>query len=324
MRATQITHFGGPDVLAVREVDRPVPGPDEALVAVQAASINGHDTITRAGGLKMVSGRRFPIGLGLDFAGTIAALGRRADDGSDRLAVGDRVWGTVHPRERHTTAAAADYVVVPLERVGPAPATLSATDAAGLVVAGTTALRALNDVLDVRAGQRLLVRGAAGGVGTAAVQLAAARGVRVSALASASHADGLRALGAEEVLDRVSTDLTSIGPFDAVLDTVGTELGRLRRAAGHHGRTVTVAISGPALMAIALSAVHGAGRIRTFSANPRRTDLDALAREVRDGHLRAVVAAVHPFSAVAEAHRAFERGGVLGKQVLDMTGAPPR
>jgi NADPH:quinone reductase-like Zn-dependent oxidoreductase len=325
MRATQITRFGGPDVLKVHEVDRPTPGPGEVLVAVQAASINGHDAITRAGGMKMVSGRRFPIGLGLDFLGTVAALGSRAEDGADRLAVGNRGWGTVHPRQRHTTAAAADYVVVPLDRVGPAPAGLSATDAVALVVAGATALRALYDVLGVRAGQHLLVRGAAGGVGTAAVQLAAACGVRVSALASARHADALRDLGADEVLDRAHIDLADIaaaGPFDAVLDTVGTQLAGVRRAAGRHGRTVTIAISGPALGAIVLSSVHGAERIRTFSADPHRTDLDALAAEVNSGHLRPVVAAVHPFDAIVEAHRAFERGGVLGKQVLDMTGAP--
>ena len=244
-----------------------------------------------------------------------------------RVAVGDRVWGTVHPRQRHTTAAAADYVVVPLDRVGPAPASLSATDAAALVVAGTTALRALDDVLGVRAGQRVLVRGAAGGVGTAAVQLAAARGARVSALASARHADALRALGASAVVDRASTDLADLaagGPFHAVLDTVGTQLAGVRRAAGRRGRTVTIAISGPALGAIALSSVHGAARIRTFSADPHRTDLDALAAEVDSGHLRPVVAAVHPFDAIAEAHRAFARGGAVGKQVLDMTGVPSR
>lgn len=264
MRAIQIMRFGGPEVLEVREVEQPSPRPGEVLVAVQAASVNGHDTITRSGGLKIVSGRRFPIGVGLDFAGTVAGLGTGADD----FTVGDLVWGMIDPRRRHSTGSAAQFVVVPQRRMAPAPAALSATGAASLVVAGATALTALDDVLDLRAGQRLLVRGAAGGVGSAAVQLGRARGAHVTALAGARHGDLLRELGAAEVLDRSSTDLRTIGPFDAVFDTVGTELARVRRTGGRHGRTATIALSGPALAPIALSSIHGTARVRNLQRQP--------------------------------------------------------
>lgn len=112
MKAAQFTSFGTPDVLRITATDRPTPGPGEVLVSVEASSVNGHDTIVRRGGLKMVSGRRFPIGVGLDFAGTVA------ETGSDvrGYRVGDRVWGTVAPKGRHVTASAAEYVLVPVRR----------------------------------------------------------------------------------------------------------------------------------------------------------------------------------------------------------------
>jgi NADPH:quinone reductase-like Zn-dependent oxidoreductase len=177
MKAVQVMSYGAADVLRINEVTRPAPGAGEVLVSVEASSVNGHDVIVRAGGLKMVSGRRFPIGVGLDFAGVVAATGA----GVEGYQVGDRVWGTVHPRQRHTTGGAAEYVVVPADRVAPAPADVSPVEAASLVVAGATALIALRDNAHLAAGERILVRGAAGGVGTAAVQLAHAMGAHVTA-----------------------------------------------------------------------------------------------------------------------------------------------
>src|SRR4051812_12922315 len=103
MKATQISAYGDPGVLRVTEVPRPEPGTGQLLVAVGATSVNGHDALVRSGGMKIVSGRRFPIGLGLDFAGTVAALG----PGVTGVPVGQPVWGTVHPRQKHTIAGAA-------------------------------------------------------------------------------------------------------------------------------------------------------------------------------------------------------------------------
>src|SRR4051812_23806963 len=117
MKAAQITSFGTPDVLRITEIDRPTPGAGEVLVAVEASSVNGHDTLVRAGRLKMVSGRKFPIGAGLDFAGVVVSTG----EGVEGYRAGDHVWGMVHPRKRHTTAGAAEYVVVPADRISPAP-----------------------------------------------------------------------------------------------------------------------------------------------------------------------------------------------------------
>ncbi|QJT06262.1 NAD(P)-dependent alcohol dehydrogenase [Streptomyces asoensis] len=312
MKAAQITSYGAPDVLRINDVDRPAPGVGEVLVSVEASSVNGHDVIVRAGELKMVSGRRFPIGAGLDFAGVVVGTGADVEG----YRAGDRVWGTVHPRQRHSTAGAAEYVVVPADRIAPAPADLSPVDAASLVVAGATALIALRDSVHLAGGERVLVRGAAGGVGTAAVQLAHATGGHVTALARDRHARLLTDLGADEVLDYGSTTSDQIGPFDVIVDTVGSELHCYRSRLAKGGRMVTVGLSAGALAAIAASSVHGSRRIRTFSANPDSAVLRDLADHVTSGALRPVVDSVYPLADIAAAHTAFERGGVVGKHVI--------
>lgn len=315
MKAAQFTSFGTPDVLRITTTDRPSPGHGEVLVRVEASSVNGHDTIVRRGGLKMVSGRRFPIGVGLDFAGTVAALG----SGVQGYTTGDRVWGTVAPKGRHITASAAEYVLVAADRIGRTPQHLSSTDAASLVVAGATALTALRDIVALTAGEHVLVRGAAGGVGTAAVQLAHSLGARVTALAREKHAETLRELGADEVHDHTSTEAREIGPFDVILDTAGSQLGLYRSRLGKSGRMVTIALSGPAIAAIAASTIHRSRRIRTFSADPDTALLDDLADYVTRGALRPVVDMVYPLADIVSAHHGFEQGGVIGKHVISIT-----
>jgi NADPH:quinone reductase-like Zn-dependent oxidoreductase len=312
MKSAQISRFGGPDVLHVNDIERPAPGPGEVLVQVGASSVNGHDVLVRSGRVRMVSGRRFPIAAGLDFAGVVAETG----SGVESYRAGDRVWGAVHPRQRHTTAGAAEYVVVAADRIAPLPADLSAVDAASLVVGGATALIALRDSVRLVKGERVLVRGAAGGVGTAAVQLAHAMGAHVTALARNRHAEVLGDLGADQVLDYADTTPEQSGSFDVIVDTVGSDLSQYRRRLTDGGRMVTVALSGAALAAIAASTVHGGRRIRAFSANPDTALLRDVAGYVNLGALRPVVHGVYPLADIASAHRAFEQGGALGKHVV--------
>jgi NADPH:quinone reductase-like Zn-dependent oxidoreductase len=314
MKAAQIFSYGVPDVLRINDVDRPQPGPGQVLVSVGATSVNGHDALVRSGAMKIVSGRRFPIGLGLDFAGVIEATG----PGVTGRQVGDLVWGTVHPREKHAIAGAAECVVVPAERVGAVPAGLTPVEAAALIVPGITALAALRVATRLVAGESVLVRGAAGGVGTAVVQLASAFGGRVTALARARQASALLEFGAERVLDYGETRAAELDPYDVIIDTVGTDLGSYRRRLTSTGRMVTVGLSGSAIASIAASTVYGPRRIRAFSANPLHPQLDELAEQVKAGTIRAVVNEVHPLAEIAGAHRAFERGGVLGRQVVEV------
>ena len=230
MQAAQFRSFGGPEVLEVVTVPRPAAGPGEVLVRVEASAVNQHDTFLRDGTLKMMTGRKFPMGLGLDFAGVVAEAGPPAGD----IAVGTRVWGMVSPKAGHVTGSAAQYVVVPADRVAAFPEHLTMVEAASLVTSAESAVHAVRDVAQAKAGGRLLVRGAAGGVGMTVVQLAHALGTHVTALASARDAGFVTGCGADQVLDYRTAGPRDIGPFDVIIDTSGHDLLAFRRRLNRH------------------------------------------------------------------------------------------
>lgn len=319
MRAVQFRRYGGPEVLQVVSVPRPEPGPDEVLVAVEATAVNPHDAVVRSGALKIVTGRTFPLGLGLDFAGTVVETG-----GSAQLAIGTRVWGMVSPQSGHVTGADAQFVAVPAQRVAAMPKRLSMVQAASLVTSGATALRACKDVANVQQGQRVLIRGGAGGVGMIAVQLARALGAHVTALVSARDVDFAVQLGAHEALDYRRVRPSQLDRFAAIVDTVGTDLLAYRRRLSRGGRMITIAFgSGRTMTAIAVSTIFGSARIRTFSTYPDRRQLDELSGYVDSAAIWPVVDAVYPLHDVAQAHVALGEPGRRGKLVLstDEAGA---
>ncbi len=315
MRAVQFRSYGPPQVLQLTETPLPTLQPGDVLVRVHASSVNPHDTVVRSGKLRLITGWKFPLGIGLDFAGKIAATGSEVES----WKLGARVWGTVPAMARHALGAAAEYVAVPADRVASTPANLTDIEAAALGVVGTTAYTALHDKAKLKRGERVLIRGAAGGVGSAAVQLAHAQGAHVTALVSARDAAYVRSLGAEVVLDYRLTSPKDLPAFNVIFDTAGTALGSFRRRLSPGGRMITVNFgSGAAMLAIGLSFLYGSRRIRTFSANPTQRELQAIAPFVAEGSLRPDVGDVFSLAAVVAAHTAVETRKKRGKCVLTM------
>lgn len=317
MRAAQFDSYGAADVIRIATVPVPVPGAGHVLVRVRATSVNGGELLFRAGRLRLLSGRRFPKGLNIDFAGEIAALGPEVAD----ARVGDRVWGALESarmlRLQSPIGSAADYLVVAADRTAPMPTRLDFGESVALL-AGTAALPPLRDIARVRQGERVLVRGGTGGVGFVAVQLAHALGARVTTLVSAANIPTALDLGAEIALDYRVVGPADLGDFDVVFDTVGTDMAAYRRLLAPGGRMVTIALMPPlrALAAVAASVVHGSRRVRFFKGSPRRALLVDYADLVDRHGIRALIAATYPLEQLAAAHVALERGGVSGKHVI--------
>lgn len=315
MRAAMYDSYGGPEVLYVADVPLPEVTAGEALVRVHASSVNGGELAGRAGTLRLLTGRTFPKKVGIDLVGEVVARGA----GVTTVQVGDRVWGTVEEIEAGATA---QYALVRPAKVALAPPGLSAVEAVSLLAGGTTSITALRDHARLQPGERLLVRGASGGVGSLAVQVGKLFGAHVTGLAGADNLDFVRALGADEALDRRTTTPEALGRFDVILDTAGSEHRRYRRLLAPSGRMVAVSFDVTRLASstgyLAASAVHGAQRVRFFRGDPGSDLFAELTRLAHRGDLHPVVDTIHPLDDIATAHRALEAGGVRGKHVVSI------
>jgi NADPH:quinone reductase-like Zn-dependent oxidoreductase len=318
MHAVVQRRYGGPEVLESARVPRPAIGPDRVLVRVRAASLNaldwhfmrGRPYLVRASG--GVRRPKQPI-RGADMAGIVEAVGESVT----ALRPGDEVFAAV-------AQSLAEYVAGPSRLFVPKPAGLSFEEAATLPVAGATALQALRDKGGVRPGQRVLITGAGGGVGTFAVQLAAAFGAHVTATTSPSKLELVGSLGADRVLDYTRDDIVAAGPFDLVIDVAAAQsLGELARAMTRDGTLVVVgpsqgdwigAIRRP--LAAMVRSRRGSQRFLPLLASEPRRDLETLAALAGEGTLRPVIDRVLPLEQVAEAMALVESGQARGKVVL--------
>src|SRR5258708_7746342 len=214
MKAIRIHQYGGPEVLAQVEMQRPTPGPDEVLIKVHAAAVNPIDWKLRAGHMQEVFPLTFPATLGWDVSGTVEEAG----DTVTQFKRGDEVYALVQG------GGYAEYVVAKATVVAKKPRTLDHVHAAAVPVAGLTALQALFEVAQLRAGQKVLIHAAAGGVGNFAVQLAKARGAYVIGTASSRNQTFLSDLGVDKAVDYQKTRFEdAVSDVDVVLDTVGGE-----------------------------------------------------------------------------------------------------
>lgn len=323
MQAAVVTRYGAPDVVALREVARPTPGPRDLLIRVRATTVSSGDARVRA--------RRVPEGMGLlvrlalgwntprqpilgtECAGVVEAVGAEVT----RFAVGDAVVAF----RGAAMGAHAEYVCVREDGpVAAKPAALSWEEAAALLFGGTTALHYLRHEARVKPGERVLVLGASGAVGVAAVQLARLDGAEVTAVCSAPNAALVRGLGAARVIDYRAEDFTrGDARWDVVMDCVGaTDYARCRRVLAPGGRLLRVVCGLAGLLAAPFQGRRSGHRVIAGVAAERPDDVRCLVGLARDGAYRAVIDATMPLTRIAEAHARVDSGRKRGSVVVTL------
>ncbi len=321
MKAIVQERFGSADVLEFRDVPEPGIGEDEVLLGVRAAGCGPDVWHIMAGKPYLVRPvpevrRAAKAPRGRDVAGVVEQVGANVTD----FAVGDEVMGRVEGSFAEFVAGSPDALVHK-------PAMLSWEEAAAVPISGCTALQALRDVADVKAGQRVLIVGAGGGVGTFAVQIAKAFGAHVTAVCSTSKVDLVRSLGADDVIDYSREDFTDGSrQWDAIIDCAGRRpLRKLRRAltpkgtlaivGGDGGGNWTGGFGRQVLRAPLLSLFTGQ-TFRPVNATAKRDDLETLAALIEKGELRPVIDRTFTLPEAADAIRYLEEGHAAGKIVV--------
>ena len=307
MKAVRFHEFGGPEVLRYEDVDRPRPAAAQVLIRVAATSFNPVDAAMRSGFLQQV----FPIALphtpGIDVAGTLAEIG----EGVARWSVGEAVVGFLPMTE---DGASAEFVLAPAELLTGAPTSIPLVDAAALPSASLSAWQALFEQADLKAGQRVLVNGAGGGVGGYALQLAKQAGATVIATASPRSRDAVEALGADRIVDYTATAVTEAisEPVEVVLNLVNapeSDLAGLTDLVSDGGVLVSTTSPAPddpgrGVRAVRLFVRSDAGQLAT------------IVERVDSGELRVDVSERFPLSEIARVHELGEAGKFRGKVIL--------
>lgn len=307
MRALTQDVLGGPEVLKLTEVPRPVPRPNEVLVRVRAAGVNPTDWKHRATGGFLGEP---PFTLGWDVSGVVEETGI----GVALHQPGDEVFGMLPYPYGHGSHA--EYVIAPARALVPKPAALDHTQAGALPLVSLTAWQALVERAELRPGRRVLIHAAAGGVGHVAVQIAKARGAYVIGTASAGKHDFLREIGVDEPVDYRTTDFEdAVHDVDVVLDTLGGD---------HSVRSLRVLRPGGIVVSIlpvgSDDFFEEAGRLGVRAirmlVDADQHGMKAIAELVEDGRLRPSVAGTFPLAEAAKAHEIGDTGRTTGKLVL--------
>jgi NADPH:quinone reductase-like Zn-dependent oxidoreductase len=315
--------FGGPEVLTLEEVEIPKPAANEVLVKVKAASVNpldwhymrGAPYIMRLMGVGI--GTPSDVRLGVDFSGIVEAIGTAVT----QYKPGDEVFGS-------RSGAFAEYVLVPSDRaLAMKPANMSFEQAAAVPVAAITALQALRDKGQIKPGQKVLINGASGGVGTFAVQIAKSYGAEVTGVCSARNADMVRSIGADHVIDYKTQDYTEMGQqYDLIIDNVGNHsLSKNRKAMSPDGSLVMVggatgnwlaALVGP--ISALLYSPFVDQKFIMHLARMRQQDLVVLGELMKSGEITPVIDRSYTLSEVPDAIRYSEEGHARGKIIINL------
>jgi NADPH:quinone reductase-like Zn-dependent oxidoreductase len=324
MEAIVHCEYGGPDVLELANVEKPAPADSQVLVRVRAASVNPLDlTIRGALLLRPLFGLRKPkdTRLGVDYSGTVEAVGKNVTN----FKPGDEVFGG-------KTGALAEYVCVLADRsVVLKPANMTFEQAASVPVAAITALQGLRDKGKIQAGQKVLINGASGGVGTFAVQIAKSFGTEVTGVCSTRNVDLVRSIGADHVIDYTKEDFTKGDQrYDLIFDLVGNHsFSERRRILNPNGICVMAGIGGAGWHEGFATRLAGelnsylrsrfiSQKFIAYIAEFNKADMSILADLLQSGKITPVIDRTYKFSETADALRYLEQGHARGKVVISL------
>lgn len=316
MKAIVNERYGSPDILELREVERPEPKPNEVLVKVLAASVNRADHY-------MLKGEPFPVRLagglfkpkhqilGADISGVIERVGSSVT----QLKVGDKVYGDLSGAG---FGGFAEYVAADEKLLAKKPSTLTFKEAAALPMAAVTSLQGLRDVGELKVGQEVLINGASGGVGGFAIQIAKAIGGKVTAVCSTRKLENAFAQGADQVIDYTVQDFTQTKKqYDLIFDVVGNHsVNALSSVLKSKGSYVSSAFSMGVLFLGFWKSITERKKMTNFLAKPKQTDLKFICKMAEEGKLKPVIERTFTLEDLPEAMHTIGKGSSLGKLVI--------
>ena len=314
MKAVVYTKYGSPDVLDLKEVEKPVPKDDEVLIKVHASTVTPMDWHLRQPGMniiaRMIAGLikpKNPI-LGVEYSGEVEATGKDVK----QLKRGDKVFGGGR------TGAHAEYACMPEDEVAIKPSNMTFEEAAGIHFGACVALIYLRDHANVKSGQKILINGASGGVGTFAVQLARYFGAEVTGVCSTKNMEMVRSLGADRVIDYTKEDFTKGGKtYDIIFDAVGKRsFSQCKGSLKQDGIYLSTVATFPLILQMLWTSKIGTKKAKFVLQKTTNKDLIFLKELIEAGKLRTVIDRTYPLSDIAEAHKYSEKGHAKGKVVI--------
>jgi NADPH:quinone reductase-like Zn-dependent oxidoreductase len=319
MKAVVFKSYGSPDVLTIKEIEKPVPTDDEVLVRVKASSVNPAEWYAMTGlFLARLGGGLFKprdTRLGADYAGVVEAVGKNVRE----FKAGDEVFGGKH-------GAFAEYICV-RDNIAPKPANISFEQAGGVAIAALTALQGLRDHGKLQAGQKVLINGASGGVGTFAVQIARTFGAEVTAVCSTANVERAKSLGADIIVDYTKQDFTRNGQqYDLLFDIAGSRSWFACKRVLKPNATV-VMVGGPKtpligplshIISMRVASFRASQKIVFFVANFNREDFSTLGKLMASGEVKPIVDRTYPLNRINEAMAYLGTGHARAKIILTM------
>lgn len=311
MKIVQFHTYGSPNVLQLQDASSPTLQKNELLVKVHAAAINPKDILIRKGKFKRMAGSKFPKGVGFDFAGTVANTNAHKN-----YPVGTPVYGMING---WNARCCAEYINVPVNELYHSPKNCNFIASASIPLAAQTALQALRDQAQLKAGQTVCINGASGGVGTLAIQIAKALNGQVTTISSHRNLDLCRSLGADNVIDYTETLITATGQkFDIFFDVFGNySFPKIRHLLHPNGYYVTT-VPNIAIIKEQFFNPFRRQKAKLVVVKSRKTDLQWLTTQIETGVIQPVVDKVYPLPDIAKAQAYIETKRARGKVVVQI------